>query len=145
MKWLTRDRVVADHVGKGFLADLGDNRLGLALLAEIGQEQQHAGKPFFRRVEQLIDQVFFHAGVAGEDVGNEDLRERGLVLQHPYDLSLVDPHRQAVPSWRSRLPGRRGCPIRHPSPRNWSGPKIATTASLPCVDTTVTLIRPSLM
>jgi hypothetical protein len=27
---------------------------------------------------------------------------------------------------------RRGCPVRHPSPQNSSGPKTATTASFPC-------------
>jgi hypothetical protein len=30
----------ADHLGQGFLADLGDHRLRLSLFAEIGQPQQ---------------------------------------------------------------------------------------------------------
>ena len=34
---------------------------------------------------------------------------------------------------------RRGCPARQPSPQNSSGPRIATTASFPCPETTVTL------
>ena len=37
---------------------------------------------------------------------------------------------------------RNGCPVRHPSPQNSSGPNTATTASLPCSDTTVTLTFP---
>jgi hypothetical protein len=32
---------------------------------------------------------------------------------------------------------RRGCPVRHPSPQNSSGPRTAMTASLPCSETTV--------
>ena len=37
---------------------------------------------------------------------------------------------------------RTGCPVRHPSPQNSSGPSNATTASLPCSETTVTLTLP---
>ena len=37
---------------------------------------------------------------------------------------------------------RYGCPVRHPSPENSSVPSIATTASLPCSETTVTFTLP---
>jgi hypothetical protein len=32
---------------------------------------------------------------------------------------------------------RNDCPVRHPSPQNSSGPRTATTASLPCSEVTV--------
>jgi transposase, IS5 family len=35
-----------------------------------------------------------------------------------------------------------GWPLRHPSPKNWPGSKIPTTASLPCSDRTVSLTLP---
>jgi hypothetical protein len=37
---------------------------------------------------------------------------------------------------------RRGCEARQPSPKKSSGPRIATTASLPCAETTVILTLP---
>ena len=37
---------------------------------------------------------------------------------------------------------RSGWPLRHPSPKNWPGSKIPTTASLPCSDRTVSLTLP---
>jgi hypothetical protein len=37
---------------------------------------------------------------------------------------------------------RTGCPVRHPSPQNSSGPITATTASLPWSETTVILTLP---
>ena len=40
---------------------------------------------------------------------------------------------------------RRGSPARQPSPENSSGPRIATTASLPSSEVTVTLTLPFLM
>jgi hypothetical protein len=37
-KKLTRDRVVPDHLCKGFLTHLGDYGLGLTFLAEMSQQ-----------------------------------------------------------------------------------------------------------
>src|ERR1700693_5544074 len=37
---------------------------------------------------------------------------------------------------------RRSWPFRHPSPKKWPGPRMATTASLPCSETTVSLTLP---
>src|SRR5258706_8073188 len=37
---------------------------------------------------------------------------------------------------------RNGWPLRQPSPKNWPGSKIPTTASLPCSDRTVSLTLP---
>jgi len=40
---------------------------------------------------------------------------------------------------------RSGWPFRHPSPKKWPGPRIATTASLPCLETTTSLTLPCWM
>ena len=40
---------------------------------------------------------------------------------------------------------RRGFPVMAPSPQNSSGPRIATIASLPCAEVTVTLTLPLAM
>ena len=37
---------------------------------------------------------------------------------------------------------RRGCPVKHPSPKKSPIPRSATTASLPCSETTVFLTLP---
>jgi hypothetical protein len=37
---------------------------------------------------------------------------------------------------------RRGCPVKHPSPKKSPVPRSATTASLPCSETTVFLTLP---
>jgi len=79
----------ADHFGEGFLADLGDDWNGLRLLAEVGHEEQQAGEAFFTGVEELIDQVGFHAHVAGKEIGEKLLREFGFVVEQvDHDLSI---------------------------------------------------------
>src|SRR5665811_1040388 len=40
---------------------------------------------------------------------------------------------------------RLECPFMQPSPKNWPGSKIATTASLPCSEMTVSLTLPCWM
>jgi hypothetical protein len=37
----------SDHLRKRPPSDFRDDGLGLALLAEVGQQKQHAGEPFF--------------------------------------------------------------------------------------------------
>ena len=48
-----------NHLGQGFLADLGDDRFWLSFIAIIRQEQQQPCKPPFAGIEQLVDQVGF--------------------------------------------------------------------------------------
>jgi hypothetical protein len=58
----------ADHLGQGFLADLGDHRVRLLLFTEIGQPRQKPRQALFARIEQLIDEIFFAADVTGQQV-----------------------------------------------------------------------------
>jgi hypothetical protein len=43
----------ADHLGQGFLADLGDHRLRRSLFTDIGQSEQKPRQALFTRCEQL--------------------------------------------------------------------------------------------
>src|SRR5208283_5666002 len=65
----------SDHLRKGFLADLGDNRLRFAFFAEVRQQQEQAGKTLLARIEKLIDQICFYADSSPQKMGNEHLRE----------------------------------------------------------------------
>jgi hypothetical protein len=81
--------------GEGFLADLGDDGLGFSLLAEVGQQQEHARQAFFARVEQLVHQVFLNADTAGEQVLEEQLRKDGLFVEHANGGHFLQPREGA--------------------------------------------------
>src|ERR1700730_13782214 len=53
----------SDHLGQSFLADLGNDELRFARLAELRQQQKDAGQTFFARIEQLIGEVLFDPDV----------------------------------------------------------------------------------
>src|SRR4030081_2539646 len=66
-------------------------------------------------------------------MGNEHLGERGAAFS---SRTMADSATVAT------VAIRRACPARHPSPRKSFVPRIATTASLPCSETTATLTLP---
>ena len=53
----------ADHLRERLLAKLSDDRLRLAVLAEICKKKQKAGEALFARIKQLVDQVLFNSAV----------------------------------------------------------------------------------
>jgi hypothetical protein len=61
----------SDHLCEGLLTDLRQYWLGFALLAEIGQDQQQARKPFFTGIEELIDQIRLDTDGPSQKIGNE--------------------------------------------------------------------------
>src|SRR4029453_4853263 len=65
----------ADHLRQHFLTDLRNHGLGLALLPEVGQQQEHPSQSLLARVEQLINQVFLESHIAGQQVLHELLGE----------------------------------------------------------------------
>ena len=69
-----------DHVCERLLADLRNDRLGFALLAEIRQQQKSPRQTFFAGVEQLIDQVRFDANRAGEKMRDEHFGEGRMFM-----------------------------------------------------------------
>src|SRR5580700_454872 len=65
----------SNHFRKRLLADFGDDRLRPGFLAEVSQQQEHSGKPFLARIEQLIDKVGFNADGPAQEMRNEQLGE----------------------------------------------------------------------
>ena len=101
----------SDHLRKGFLADLGDNRFRFAFLAEVRQQQEHSCKTFLARIEQLIDEIGFDADGAAEKVGNEHLGERWFFMDHADNSRLFYSGDDSVRHGRDRrdalhLPGK---------------------------------------
>src|ERR1700736_2459566 len=71
----------ADHFSQGCLTDLDVDRLGVAFLAEIREQQQQARQALFTRIEQLVDQIFFNPAVAAQQIRDEQFRECRFVAQ----------------------------------------------------------------
>ena len=61
----------ADHFGQSLLAEVDVDRLRIGVLAEVCEQQQQSRQSLLARVEELIDQVLFHATVASQQVGDE--------------------------------------------------------------------------
>ena len=64
----------ANHLRQDFLTDLWNYRLGLAFLAELGEQQQNSRQPLFAGIEKLIHQVGLDASVLRQKKGREHLR-----------------------------------------------------------------------
>jgi hypothetical protein len=56
----------ADHVRERLLADFGDHRLVLSLLAEVRQQEQSPRQPLLAGVKQLVDQIFLDSERASQ-------------------------------------------------------------------------------
>ena len=82
MKKLTRERVVPIISARCLLADLRDHRFRFPFLAEIGQQQQKPRQALFARIEQLVDEIFFDANVAGQQMRDKERGKDRLVAQH---------------------------------------------------------------
>jgi len=131
----------ADHLRQYFLADLNLDRPRAAFLAEVRQQQQKPRQPFLARIEQLIDQVGFNAAVgvsryvmkSSENPGS--LRRAASIAV--FVMAVITQSSSAVV-----VEIRRGLPFRQLSPKNCPDSRIPTIASLPCSDSTTTLILP---
>src|ERR1700681_3993471 len=69
----------ADHLRQCFLIDARTDRLRVAFLPEIGQQQEQARKPLLARIEQLVNQVLLDSDVPGQEISHEHLRKKRLV------------------------------------------------------------------
>ena len=86
----------ADHLRQCLLADFRDDRLGLSLLAKVGQQQKKAGKAFLAGIEQLIDKISFDTDGPTQKMRNEHLGEGRFVVNHAHHGRLVEMHDYAV-------------------------------------------------
>jgi hypothetical protein len=131
----------ADHLRKRLLADFRDHRLRFVILAKVGHEQEQPGKPFLTRIEQLIDKVRFDADGPAQKMGKEHLGERGSCwITRRIAAFSSRTIRESVSVATVAI--RCACPARQPSPKKSFVPRIATTASLPCSETTVIFTLP---
>lgn len=82
----------ADHFRECFLRDLRQRSLGVGPVV-LRQQQERSGEPLFAGVEQLIDEVRFDPHVSGQHMGEETVREEGLLVEQPdHRLLIEDQH-----------------------------------------------------
>ena len=61
----------AHHLCEGLLTHLGDYSLGFTFLAEMSQQEQHAGEPFLSEIEKLVNLIRFVSDVPRQQIGYE--------------------------------------------------------------------------
>jgi len=91
----------AYHLCEGLLTHLGDESLGLTVLAEMSQQQQYAGQSFFTGIEKLVNQILFVSDVPCQQICHEHVGKRVFPMKHFYHCILVDSHHGAI--------SHRGC------------------------------------
>ena len=122
MKKLTRDRVVPIISASVSWLTFAITGSGLTFLAKIRQQKKRPCQALLARIEQLIDQS----------------ASTRMVRAKRCEMNISE---NAGSSWRTRIMAafssrmishsviaaavamRRGCPVRHPSPQNSSGPQ----------------------
>jgi hypothetical protein len=62
-----------NHVCEQFLRELGEDRLRFVGHTVPCEQQKRASKPFLAGIEQLIDEIFFNADVAGQHERDEPI------------------------------------------------------------------------
>src|SRR5215467_9015190 len=68
-----------NHLRKGFLRDAGYEAFTSAF--ELGQRQESASKPFFTRIEEMVNQVCLHQSTAGQKKRMKEMGERLVRFQ----------------------------------------------------------------
>ena len=64
----------ANDLSQRLLADLWNHRLGLAILPEIGEEEEHPCQPLFAGVEELVHQILLNPNIAREQMMKHQIR-----------------------------------------------------------------------
>ena len=96
MKKLTRERVVPIIWASVSWLIFASNWLRIALLAKICEKKKEPGKPLLAGIEELIDQVRLYANSTSQQMGDEHLRERRLVMKQAQDRWFLDPRNYRV-------------------------------------------------
>src|ERR1019366_9261051 len=84
------------HLGEGLLADLGDHSLGHTFLAEASQQQQNPSWPFFARIKELVNQVFFITNVPCQQISYKQIGEHMFPVKRKHHCLLVNAQKFAV-------------------------------------------------
>jgi len=80
----------ADHLRQSFLTDLGDDRNRLGFLTEVSHQHEQPRKAFFTGIEQMIDEISFHADVACKQVREELLSELRFTMKQALHHGFFD-------------------------------------------------------
>ena len=81
----------ADHLGECFLAYLENYGFWFGLLPESRQQQQYPGQPPFTGTEYLIYKLLLDQCDAKDQMGDKELCERGVPMNHADDICPLDP------------------------------------------------------
>src|SRR6266480_4373847 len=132
----------ADHLRQCFLTKLSHDRHRPAFLAEICKQKEKPGEALFARIEQFKSSSIRLFRVNRYDMNSsENSGSLWMVaIMVAFSKRVITHSSTALV-----VAMRSGWPFRHPSPKKWPGPRIATTASLPCSETTVSLTSPCWM
>ena len=61
-----------DHLGKGFLIDVGNYRFNPTFLAKMSQHQESSRQTLLTGVEKLVDEVLFVAAIALQQMPDKE-------------------------------------------------------------------------
>ena len=90
----------------------------------------------------MVDQIRFDSGGTGQKVDEKIVVKIRVLMEEADEVSFSNRTASHVDTVVTGAK-RSGFPVRARSPQNWSGPRIATTASSPRLETTVALTLPS--
>ena len=144
MKKFTRERVVPT-----ISASVSCDTFGKRAVSRLGftvtrQQQERAREPLLAGVEELVDEILFDPDIPRQHVGKEPIRERGVSLELPHHVLLLDDDDRAR-AMAVAVAIRYGCPTRQPSPKKCPRSSTAMTASFPACDNTESRTVPSSM
>lgn len=73
-----------NHGGKRFLADLRQNSIGAFSrhAAVLRHDEQGTSQALLARIEKLIHEVCFHARLARQQIGHEEIGEPAVTVEH---------------------------------------------------------------
>ena len=114
----------------------------LVLHPVAGEQQQRPRQALLVVIEQLVEQVFLDPDVRAEHVRDEPICQIRLIVEQPEHPLLLQHEDGARGHERSRFPFGAVGPPAQPSPKNSPGPRMATTASLPCLERTESFTPP---
>lgn len=80
----------ANHFGEHFLGHFGEQVFRLGFFAVASEEQEGAGEALLTGVEELVNEIFFDADIAGDNVGKEVVEEGVLRVKHANHFTFVD-------------------------------------------------------
>lgn len=80
----------ADHFGESSLRDASDDVLGLFTVAITRNQEEGSGQALLARVEELVDQVFFHPDISFEHVGDKAVGKVALFVNYASHFRFFD-------------------------------------------------------